>query len=66
MLSDAGKDGYNEDGDSDGDADNGHHLNSFRNQRTKNIGVAGLLLGPCVRPRDLAESSQTGDKQLLT
>ena len=37
-MSDAGKDGYNE----DGDADKSHHLNSLRNQSTKGTGVAGL------------------------
>ena len=65
MLSDAGKEGYNEDGDNDGDAGNGRHRNSLRNHQEH--GGSGLFPGPCgLRPRELAESSQTGDKQLLT
>ena len=67
MLPDAGKDGHDEDGDDDGHDGNDHHLNSFRNQSMENTGVDHLLPGCRVlRPRDLAGSSQMGDKPLPT
>ena len=46
MLSDAGKEGYNEDGDSDGDASNGRHRNSLRNQSTRNTGAVACSQVP--------------------